>query len=125
MEKRYEPGRVPTINLTVSEIDEMYDLIDKGELPKDYVDRYFEAVNRNVFGEDAKKDRKGNFLEQGIGSPMNQSRNSIEAYRKYSNDDPEVKAANIKRMESELVASDAKRRAEAEKRTGNKRRYVA
>jgi hypothetical protein len=124
MEKKFEPDRVPTITLTPAEIDEMYDLIDKGELPRDYVDRYFEAVSKNVYGQDAKKDRQGNYIEQGIGSPGNQSRNSIEAYKKYGKDDPDFQA-NLARMEKELVECNAKRRAEAEKKDTGKRRYSA
>jgi hypothetical protein len=124
-EKKYSPVKVPTITLTPVEIDEMYDLIDKGELPNNYVDRYFEAVQDNVFGVDHKKDRKGNPIEQGIGSPGNQTRNSIEAYAKYTRDEPEVKAKNIERMERELAESNERRRAAADKKGGTKRRYSA
>jgi hypothetical protein len=124
LEKKYDPVKVPTVTLTPLEIDEIYDLIDKGELPKNYVDRYFEAVQDNVFGIDHKKDRKGHPIEQGIGSPGNQTRNSIEAFRKYGKDEPGYEDT-LKRMEAELNASNADRRAVADKKGQGKRRYSA
>src|SRR5262249_48895840 len=38
---------------------------------------------RNVYGHDAKRDRHGNFIEQGIGSESNPSVNSFAAIRKW------------------------------------------
>jgi hypothetical protein len=42
-----------------------------------------ESVDKAVFGHDAKKDRKGNYMEQGIGSPGNETHNHFAAIKKY------------------------------------------
>lgn len=108
----FDPIRVPVVNLSQKEIDEIAGLIEQGQLPKDFLDRHFDAVDANVFGEDAPKDRKGNRLEQGHGSPKNQTANSVAAYRKYGKDEPNY-AEHLKRMEAELAACDAVRKANA------------
>lgn len=75
----------------------------------------------DVFGFDHRTDKEGNPIEQGQGAPGNQTRQSIEAYKKYCDPGnpkattPEVSKeafdANLKRMEAELAKSDARRRA--------------
>ena len=35
----------------------MQAMMDEGKLPKDFMDRHFDAVDANVFGVDAPKDR--------------------------------------------------------------------
>lgn len=128
VQQKYDPVRVPSHSLTPGEIDELYDLIDKGELPKDYVDRHFEAVQKNVFGFDAKQ-HKGKYIEQGLGSPGNQTANSIAAYIKTQTErqggPEEGYEENLKRMRAELAASDARRRGDAEKKGKGARRYAA
>ncbi len=127
-----DPLRPPTITQTPQEIDQMYDLIEQGKLPKDYVDRHFEAVRLNVFGHDAKK-VKGQYQEQGIGSATNQTANSLAAYKKYCDPsnpkapDPDPNfVENYKRMEAELKASTARRTEESVKnKGGQRRRYSA
>jgi hypothetical protein len=42
------------------------------------------AVDASVYGADAKKDRHGNFIPQGIGAPGNESGNHFAALLKYS-----------------------------------------
>lgn len=121
--------RIVPVSLTVAELAELEDLTEKGVLPKDHIDRYFDAVDANVFGEDAPKDRRGNRKEQGLGSPTNQTAQSIEAYKRWCgpgkpNADPDF-AENLKRMEKELAESNARRKADADKaRSSGKRRFV-
>ena len=66
-----------------------------------------------MFGFDAKKTRKG-YQEQGYGSPVNQTANSLAAYKKYhgpASDDPDPDfEVHVARMEKELAESDARRR---------------
>jgi hypothetical protein len=52
---------------------------------------------KNVFGFDHKTDRQGKPIEQGVGSPGNQSRNSIEACKKYCSHEPDFER-NLARM---------------------------
>ena len=95
------------VTRTEEEIAEMRVLIERGELPPDAIEKHYEAEAKNVFGQDAKK-HKGEYVEQGIGSAKNQTRNSIESYKKYHKDDPDF-AENLKRMEAELAESNKRR----------------
>lgn len=112
--------RVPTINLNDEEIAEIEAKMAEGKLPPDYLDRHFDAVDQNVFGTEAPKDRNGFRTEIGIGSPNNQSANSISAYKKFHDPanpkcvepDPNF-AENLKRMQSQLVKSNELRKANA------------
>lgn len=70
------------VNKTPAEIAEMEDLIAKGELPKDAIKKHFESESKNVFGHDAKRDRKGEFIEQGIGSVGHETANHFAALLK-------------------------------------------
>ena|ERR1700761_4545771 len=120
-----DPMRVPSINLNEGELAEMEALIEQGTLPKDFLDRHFDAVDANVFGVDAPKDRKGFRLEQGIGTPGNMTANSIAAYIKYHGPhslvpDPEEEFnKNVARMRADLAKCDAERNAKRGK--GGKR----
>ncbi len=60
-----------------------------------------------MFGHDAKK-VKGQYVEQGFGSAKNQTRNSIESYKKYHKGDADF-AENLKRMEAELADTNKRR----------------
>jgi hypothetical protein len=40
-----------------------------------------------VFGVNAKRDRNGNYIEQGVGSPGRESLNHLAAIRKHEGDD--------------------------------------
>jgi hypothetical protein len=97
------------VTKTEQELDEMRELIAAGELPPDAIKRYYEDEARNVYGHDAVKTKNG-YIEQGYGSAKNQTRNSIEAYRKYGSHEPDFEK-NISRMERELAESNARRRA--------------
>jgi hypothetical protein len=123
VETKFDPVRPPTIMQSEEELDDMEARIARGELPADFLDRHFEAVEGNVFGIDHKKDKKGNPIEQGIGAPGNQTKNSIEAYKKYGRPEKgasEVEhkefADNLRRMQAELDACNEVRAASASAR---------
>lgn len=71
------------VHFTEGEIAELQALIDQGELPKSAIKDHFEAEARNVYGHDAKRDRKGNWIEQGIGAPGRESANHFASIRRY------------------------------------------
>jgi hypothetical protein len=111
-----DPLRIPSITLSEAEIDEIHELMAAGLLPDDYLERHYAAVRKNVFGVDHKFDAEGNPIEQGFGSAGDQTRNGINAYKKYAKYEAdftkEKYEATLKRMEAELVASDKRRAAE-------------
>lgn len=67
------------VHLTGDEIEEMLQMIRKGELPPDAIERQRAAEARSVFGHDAKRDSKGNYIEQGIGSRGGETLNHFTA----------------------------------------------
>lgn len=77
-----EPYKPTPIHLTPEEIDELRTAAAKGVIPPNAVELQAEAEARNVFGHDAKKDKNGDFIEQGIGAPGNESLNHFAALRK-------------------------------------------
>lgn len=95
------------VTKTTEELAEMQALIDRGELPADAIKQHFDSEAKNVFGHDAKKVR-GRYIEQGLGSPQNQTRNSIESYRKYGKGEPDYEAT-LARMEKELAETNERR----------------
>jgi hypothetical protein len=97
------------VTLTSQELDEMKIKVAAGELPPDAVKQHFDAEARNVYGHNAVKIRNG-YIEQGYGSAKNQTRNSVEAYRKYCSHEPDFEK-NLARMQRELDESNARRRA--------------
>jgi hypothetical protein len=101
----------PVITLSQAEIEEIEELIAADQLPRDYLERHFAAVKQNVFGHDHKVDAKGNPIEQGKGSAMNQTRQSVDAYRKWGVNEIDYER-HLKRMEAELAKCDERRRAE-------------
>ncbi len=125
METPIDPIRVPTITLSQAEIEEIEAEMAAGQLPPDFLDRHYAAVDANVFGHDHKKDKHGNPIEQGFGAPGNQTRNSINAFKRYAKYDADYSEATFKetlqRMEAELAASD-KLRAEVRAAAGAARR---
>lgn len=112
-----DPVRIPTINLSQAEIEEIEARIEIGELPRDYLDKHYKAVEDNVFGHDHRKDRKGEPIEQGLGSEGNMTRNAIEAYIKNQTERRQVPEAgyeeNLKRMEATLAKCNEQRKARA------------
>jgi hypothetical protein len=77
------------VTKTSEELDDMRAQIAAGYLPADAIERHFEAQARNVFGFDAKRRRDGSYIDQGLGSAINQTRNSLEAYKKYCSHEPD------------------------------------
>jgi hypothetical protein len=75
--------RETPIHLSEGEIANMQALIDQGELSKDAIKKHFEAEARNVYGFDAKRDRHGNWIEQGIGSKGRETSNHFNSIRRY------------------------------------------
>lgn len=128
-----DPIRVPTLNLSEEELSDIEMLIETGALPKDFLDRHFEAVEKNVFGHDVKHDKRGDPIEQGIGSAGNMTQNCIAAYKKYCNPDnpkaaePDTKGvydATLARMQAQLKECDARRAAARERHRGKRRKAV-
>lgn len=122
--------RIQPVNYSIGELAELEDMIEAGELPKDYLDQHFDAVDANVFGEDAPKDRKGQRREQGFGSPGNQTQQSIDAYiknqteRRIGGPEPGFEQ-HVERMRKELEATTARKAVDREKGAKNrKRRFV-
>jgi hypothetical protein len=99
------------VTKTVDELNEMRAEIAAGTLPPDAIKQYYADERRNVFGFDHKVDRSGKPIEQGIGSPGNQSRNSIEAFKKFHMHEPDAEKT-IARMERELAETNTRRAAE-------------
>jgi hypothetical protein len=77
-----DPFRVPVINLTGDELEQIRADIASGALPPDYLERYREAVARNVFGQDAQKDKNGNYIETGLGAKGHETGNHFNALKK-------------------------------------------
>jgi|SRR5271165_909722 len=107
-----DPVRPISLTLSQREIEELQEQIDLGQLPPDFLDRCEKARQDNVFGIDHKTDRNGVPIEQGRGSPGNQTRQSIEAYRKWCMNEPNAERT-LARMEKEFAESEARRKAEA------------
>ncbi len=102
----------PVVSLTQEEVDEMNDLAAANKIPRDWYDRYLEACEKHVFGPDVKHDRKGDPIEQGIGSAAHPTRNSIEAYKAHQlgnkfGPEPAFQE-NLAKMEADLKAYEDK-----------------
>jgi hypothetical protein len=58
------------------------------ELPDEEMDRQaLQKVDESVYGVDAKRDRHGNFILQGIGSPGHETINHFTSLRKYEGEE--------------------------------------
>jgi hypothetical protein len=107
-----DPARIPVLNLTADEWADIEEQISAGLLPPDFGSRHELAKALNVFGADAKKDRNGNYIEQGVGSEFGMTRNSIEAYKRFNSNEIDFEK-NVARMEKQLLAANERREAEA------------
>jgi hypothetical protein len=87
---------VPVVHLTEKEVQDLRVEEEEGLVPSGTVQNHFDAEARNVFGHDAKRDRNGNYIEQGIGSPGNLSVNHFAALLKAETDGIEVKGSYAK-----------------------------
>jgi hypothetical protein len=85
--------------------------LPQGELDPGAIKQYYLEERKNVFGFDHKTDRSGKPIEQGIGSPGNQSANSVAAFEKYCSHQPDFER-ELARMKKELAASNERRAAE-------------
>ena len=69
------------------------------------------ALN-SVFGDNHKKDANGMPIEQGVGSPGNQTRHSLDSFKKYNDMTQPANIEALARMEKELAVCEARRRTE-------------
>ncbi len=103
-----------SVHKTPKELAEMQQLIDRGLLPKDAIEQYYENEFMAVFGENYKTDKNGDPIEQGIGSKSQPSASSIAAYVKTQTQlrhgGPEKDYEDhLARMEADLAAYNAGR----------------
>ena len=98
------------VALSGDELTEMRMKVQSGELPADAIKRYLEDERKNVFGFDHKM-KNGKPVEQGLGSPGNQTRNRIESYKRFNSHEPDFEKT-VARMERELAAANERRAAE-------------
>lgn len=67
------------VSLTPKELSDIEEAMKAGKLPPDTLKQHFEDEAKNVFGVDAKRDRKGNYIEQGIGARGYETANHFAA----------------------------------------------
>jgi hypothetical protein len=103
-----DPTVIPTVMLSKEELDEAEVQIELGNLPRDWFPRYYEALRKNIFGQDYKKDKDGNPIEQGLGSRFNQTEQSVAAFKKWHKDDPDFEK-KLAVLEAQLAESNARR----------------
>ncbi|MFY9835601.1 MAG: hypothetical protein WAK55_03890 [Xanthobacteraceae bacterium] len=65
----------------------------------------------DVYGEGFKRDRTGKPMEQGLGTPGNQTAQSVAAYEKWGVNEPDYDK-NLARMKKELADCNERRAAE-------------
>lgn len=78
--------------------------MEKGLSHKDAVHK----VNQKVFGDNYKRDSRGHPIEQGVGSAAQPTQQSIDAYRRYCQHEPDY-AEHLKKMEADLAAFRARK----------------
>jgi hypothetical protein len=98
-----------SVHLKPSELADMQRQIDVGLLPKNAIDQYWLDQEMAVFGEDFKRGPDGLPMEQGKGSALQPTSQSVEAYRKFGKSEPAYQE-NLQRMEADLAAFTAKQR---------------
>jgi len=114
VETRMDPLRPPSINQSMEELELMQAQIDAGQLPPDFIERHFDAVDANVFGVDAPKDKRGYRIEQGRGSPGNMTQQSVDAFIRWHGprdghpSGDENYAEDLKRMQAQLKVNQDK-----------------
>jgi hypothetical protein len=114
-----DPIRMPTVTLSEEELETYLVMIEQGQLPADWLDRYYEAVQANVFGHDHKTNKHGDPIEQGHGAPGNQTANSVAAYVKYCGPGRDRAAEpgyeeNLKRIQAEFAKCEEARKAKVQ-----------
>jgi hypothetical protein len=98
------------VTLTNEEVEKMHSDIAAGKLPPDAWAEHLKGEEKAVFGHDVRHDRKGKPIEVGIGSALQPSHNSVEAYRVWCRNEPKY-AENLARMEKELAEYEARTKA--------------
>lgn len=87
----------------------------KHDTPKQLADQIRRQADAraliDTFGEGFKRDKHGKPLEQGRGSPGNQTAESVAAYEHRGKDEPNYQE-NLARMKRELAACEERRKAE-------------
>ena len=76
-----DPVRVPVLNLTGEELQEIRDQISAGMLPPNWLQLHADAVDANVFGIDTPK-KNGKRQEQGLGAKGHETANHFHALKK-------------------------------------------
>jgi|SRR6516162_1115337 hypothetical protein len=104
-----DPRMIPVISLTEQEKDTADAMIAEGILPPNFYELHWQAIADNVFGVGHRTDKNGP-QEMGLGSKDNQTRTSVEAYRKWGKDEPDYER-HLARLEKELIESQARRAA--------------
>lgn len=94
------------VTLNTEEVDEIKALIAAGKLPPDTLKAHFAAEEKAVFGHDVRHDRKKRPIEQGIGSPGNESENHFAAMLARENAGLEEKGTT-KKLRDEWLARKA------------------
>jgi hypothetical protein len=114
----FDPLKPTVLNLSPEEYDEIDEQIAAGVLPVDWYQKHYEAIDRNVFGHDFKRDAKGRPIETGIGSNFNLTANAVEAYikeqteRRQGGPEPGFEE-NLAKLRKQLAVCEARRREEA------------
>jgi hypothetical protein len=107
-----DPVRPPAQSLTDDELNEIAARIEAGELPADYLRRHKQAVRDNVFGVGHAVDKAGRPVEQGLGSAFQQTRQSIDAFKKYHANDVNFER-DLAVLEKQLLATEQRKKSEA------------
>src|SRR5262249_22099977 len=96
-----DPLKPSPLSLSESELDEIEARIESGELPPTFFEQMRVAREANVFGHDHRKDKYGKPIENGLGSPGNQTRASIDAFKKWCTHEPDFERT-LARLEKEF-----------------------
>jgi hypothetical protein len=99
---------VPTITLSGEELRERRSMMSAEDFGIWYK-RYLDAVNANVFGASAPRDPKsGSRTEIGLGSPGNETSQSVAAYERFGRHEPNYEKVLAKKRQN-LAECDARR----------------
>jgi hypothetical protein len=113
-----DPFKIPPLMFTQEELFErLSEWVAAGRSEEAFFAEYAEVLRKNVFGHDYKVDPKTNLpLEQGLGSPQNETLNSVQAYERWGKSDPNYER-NLARKQQNLIECQ-ERRAKAAKAKG-------
>jgi hypothetical protein len=106
---KFDARRPTPLDLSWHEKQEIEAQIAEGTLPADYLAQCAEAAAQATFGHDYKRDRRGEPIQQGVGSPGNMTRQSIDAYRRWHSQDEDFQK-NLAIMEKQLLECNERRK---------------